>query len=1033
MGAERFIEKLAEQGALPESVIKRLRDKVAGASSVPSPRALAQFLVDKKHLTREAADAALAASAPPRRKRKPKPPAADAERKASTRERSSRRRSSAEADADPFALPDTPAGGDAAAATKPARGKGGNKKYKKKKKGENEFDTPLMLLGGGALVLMVLAIGGLSYLFFRESGDERLNAARTAFEAGSYAQAIQDYETFVEKFSGHEGYSNARVTLGVARIRNVADSNSELALKTAKQEIPQIQDEPDFAVAQEDLASLLPKMAADLSDQADAAEGLEEIRKYVALTEEALALAGNPKYVPNRLRQKQEIAQIKTVLARIGLRQQALESLEETLSTMKSAVAAGDTKTAYSAHAGFVKAHPEKAGDEELLAAVAAASQAEKAGIRFVDDPGKPLTVEPSTAVSATIATADQRRTGTAPAAGVTVVSFQGAAYALSRRDGSLVWRRPLGGSLKQVTPLRVGDDCVLLDAKRGELVRVRAGTGDLVWRCPLEDDVAQPTLLGDRLLAAGESGRLHVLDAASGAKIGHVQFAQPLRSSPAVSQAAGRVYLVGEHSSVYTLDAASLDCLGVYYLGHAKGAVAATPALVLNRVAVMENDGAATSRLHLFGLDERGVIDRELAAGDQAGIRLPGLVKQPPQVFGKRFSLVTDSGHIGVYEVSSEETDRPLTLLGTRAARRQARANRYSALVDQQLWVGGSGLARHSIQPAGNRLPAIQLKENFRGDTFVHPLDVAGGVVIHVRRRRGRAGATVAASNARSGALYWETDIAAPASGPPVASRAAGGLLYATAAGRVFLIDQAALASGVTSRVVGGDGAALLDTGATASGGGVFAASGSGAAVGVSAAAGAVQPLRLPGELACPPQRFAEGWLALLTIGQAHYFDGGSGLPLAAPFQPVLKPGQLVPWGEPSVAIVDGQPTIFASDGGQSLYGLRLVTSPTPHLAAIGQTTLEDAASSKTSQTLGAADGQAPLAEAIPDAESAEATGLAEAAALANGSRGPERFTTRVATAAGMAAVATSGNRLMLFDTATLELAAAVPLESAV
>ncbi|MEM9185500.1 MAG: PQQ-binding-like beta-propeller repeat protein [Planctomycetota bacterium] len=938
--AERFIEQLSKHGMLSEAIIKRLNDKVANSSSAPSAQALARFLVDKGHLTQVDANDALAASKPPRKKRPraPKPVEVAAEPKRSSKSR----RASAEDDL--FADPADASGGGAATEAKPKR----KKKYVKKKKGADEFDTPLMLLGGGGLVIGLLLIGGILYLLFAESGDEALADARKAYNAGSYATAVAGYERFVEKFSGHEGRSEARVTLGVARILNLPESSPENRLKKAKDEIPLIEDEEEFYSVREDLASLLPSIAKDLSEKADAGLELAEIDEYVGLTKEALALCSNTNYVPTSLRDEQEFGEIDEVLARIELRQVALKALAETIDAMKAGVASGDTRTAYASHAAFVKAHPEKASDEGLVAAVAETSKAEQLGVRYVEDRSPGLTAEAETAVTAQVAMADRRRKGAAPASGVTVVRFQGNAYAVDRRDGSLRWRRPLGTSLNQLEPVLLGDDCLMVDSSRQEIVRVNAATGALVWRAPIEDDASQPLVLGDRVLAAGKSGRLHVIDAARGDRLGYVQFAQRLRAAPVAAPGGGRLYLVGDHSSVYTLDAEDMSCLGVYYLGHAKGTVVTPPVLVLGRLLVLENDGATTASLHALGVDGEGVVTKELAADDEASVRLNGLVTREPEVFGKRFAVTTESGNIGVYEASQDEGVAAVTLLATRESRRRLRSTPYTAVMDQQLWVAGAGLARYSIQPSGNRLPVRDVAEPFRGDTFVHPLRVQEGVVIHVRRRRGRAGVTIAASDAKTGAVYWETDVAAPAAGPPVALAGGSSFLCTLASGRVFVVDAEALQSGVSERLAspsakrgGGSRGVVLDAGAESGGAAVYPSRQSGDAVGVDAA---TQPrlMQLPGALNGQPIRFAGGWLAGLASGQVACFDGLTGDAVAAPFQPELAPRQTIKWSEPALAEVDGEPVGVITDGRANLYALRLLPRPAPHLAPLSVVELE-------------------------------------------------------------------------------------------
>ena len=980
MGAQRFIDKLQEQGVLSEKVLDRLREKVEGSSTAPSSKALAQFLVDKGHLSRDQADAALKASAPPRKSREERKKNATSESKIrlirpraeksgiykSRKKRQAERKQTGGDDEvlsatllddigdDALAggdLPGSDFGGSAISGGLDDGGKKAKRDKRKKKnakKGDNDFDTPLMLLGGGGLVLLVLAVAGIVFLLFSESAEERLQAARTAFEEGKYGQAVLEYEIFTEKFASHEAISNARVTLGIARVRKIPESNVELRLNTVKQVIPEIEDEEDFPSVQEDLASLLPDIANGLANKANAATELSEIKKFVGLTNEAMTYLLNPKYVQSRLRDKQEIAQIEEVLARIALRQVALEELEETLATMKKSAGSGDTRAAYAAHAAFVRAHPEKTNDPALLAAVAATSEAEQAGVKFVEEKIDALTTEAKSGVSKSVALADRRRKGEAPASGVSVIQFKGAAYAFNRRDGQLLWRRPLGASLEANEPLLVGNDCVLLNVTEKEVVRVAADSGKLVWRTPLDDELSQPVLSGDRMLVAGKSGRLHVLDSNSGNRLGFVQFAQPLHSAPAVFDAGRRIYLVGEHSSVYSLDASNYQCLGVFYLGHAKGTVAAQPEVVLNRLVVIENDGAATSRLHLLGLDENAVVAKKLDASESAETRLEGLATRPPEVFGRRFAVMTDRGQIAVFEASSEDGQTPLTLLATRRAGRQARSTRYSAVANKQLWVAGAGLARYSVQPSGKRLPAADVKEPFRGDTFVHPLRVADEVVIHVRRRRGRAGATVAASDLNTGALYWETDIAAPAAGPPVSMGQGDGILYAAASGKVFRVDAQALEAGVSEQVVAyepmppgiADGSqlasTLLDAGAATGDSAIYTSLATGRTLSLAASrenGARPQSLQLPGGLAGPPISFAQGWLAPLSVGQLYYFDGATGAPLAAAFQPLLSPRRKVAWRQPAVTQMDGKPAVVVTDGDQHLFLVQLLDSPSPHL----------------------------------------------------------------------------------------------------
>src|SRR5690606_22284415 len=63
--------------------------------------------------------------------------------------------------------------------------------------------------------------------------------------------------------------------------------------------------------------------------------------------------------------------------------------------------------------------------------------------------------------------------------------------------------------------------------------------------------------------------------------------------------------------------------------------------------------------------------------------------------------------------------------------------------------------------------------------------------------------------------------------------------------------------------------------------GGAVYTRSGDSSAV-WQQASGESRLTQLPGELACEPTAFGEGWLAPLTLGQVFYVGGADGAPLA-------------------------------------------------------------------------------------------------------------------------------------------------------
>ena len=65
-----------------------------------------------------------------------------------------------------------------------------SKSRKQKSKRENEWDSPLLLYGGGGLALLILAGVVIGFLLNRESADVVLQQAGDYFDQGSYTQSI---------------------------------------------------------------------------------------------------------------------------------------------------------------------------------------------------------------------------------------------------------------------------------------------------------------------------------------------------------------------------------------------------------------------------------------------------------------------------------------------------------------------------------------------------------------------------------------------------------------------------------------------------------------------------------------------------------------------------------------------------------------------------------------------------------------------------------------------------------------------------
>ena len=375
-------------------------------------------------------------------------------------------------------------------------------------------------------------------------------------------------------------------------------------------------------------------------------------------------------------------------------------------------------------------------------------------------------------------------------------------------------------------------------------------------------------------------------------AQTGYIQFSQPLIVSPVMDRQGKRIYVVGEQSSLYTLDANDLSCLGVYYLGHAQGSIQVAPVTLLDKVAVAVNTGAMTSQLRLLGTDESG--DGENGSGPHT---VAGLVSTRLLTVGRRLVALTSQGLVIVYEIGSgKDSDGtgPPGQTGSRKGRPRGPLRTHATRSLQQPVAclgGGTKLNQMAILPTGGRLPVRDIDQIYSADLFDHPLQMAGNLLIHVRRPAGQAGAIVAAMDSTTGAALWETEVAVPLAGQPVVDMNGPRITAATATGAVYELDRTAMGKRVGDRTrrlpplqpekgLEDEGLPLTESVALMGGKIIFAAR-QGArqlllyqarrevAATTKHSSGQPKP--------CPPVAWGEGVVVPTRMGQVYYFDAST------------------------------------------------------------------------------------------------------------------------------------------------------------
>ncbi len=995
ISAEQFIDLLVEKDLLPSKVIGSLRKRVA-ESKKPIPAAsVAKLLIKKGHLTPALAKRLLAAGKEPADTPTPEPRKTvpksqeddlglaplDEDRAEKTAKPQAAKTIKPQAAPSLLAeeLPDL-AGGEGelagmgpldglmagasleeAAAGGPlapvAPGKRGLWRLffrgKKRRAGkENVWDSSLMLIGGGALLLLVILGGALLWAVMRGSGDEALDLANEAYRAGSYTQAISKYNQYLRKFPKHNGVSIARVRRGLSQLRQVTargTTNWSGALETAKRLLGEIGPEREFKEAHGDLSVMLLAIAEGLARQAH--ENTDPA--LLALTNEALALMEK---VPRSRRPGAKLSAVKASLALTERDIARGRQRDKSIATINEAVSKSNTAEAYKIRKTLLTQYPLLANDERLAQAVLTISQAQQAAVETIEKPQQAATSEPDTPILSSVTLAQTVKTADAPAVEGYVVwaAADGAAYGLDATTGRLLWRRFVGfaGSARGLrfppTPISpsAGSDVLLVDSARNELLRVKATTGQTVWRHPLPERFdAHPVITPGKLLVATRSGRLVTIDPESGNSTGYMQLPQSVRVAATVQRRSGLLFQPADHSNLFVLSLADGSCRQVVHLGHDPGSITASPVVAGRYLILVINDRAEDSTLHVLDIGRSKEPDSPLCKPIMQ-LRLRGHVDFPVVVAGRRVLVATDLGAVTVFELGGADAKNPLRKVAALPAAGEKNLVRFPLVQGGQFYLAGARLTKYDILAAHRRIvPKWIIDEQ---STFLQPLTAIGQTIFHVRRTPGMPGVLVAAVDMDEPYRYWETQLDAPLAAEPIVEGAAGAITAVTTAGGVFRFEPAA---GKPRTVVDRPTVALDPALLRRPISDVIPLEGG--LLGLSTSKGSRQidiydpqlqgrfrQLVLPDPLACRPIAFAGGLLAPSLPGHVSLVDLRRGKKLVEPFMPRLQSGIQLAWTPPAAF---GENEVVLSDGRSKLYRLAIRREGKPHLAALGSVELSE------------------------------------------------------------------------------------------
>lgn len=814
-----------------------------------------------------------------------------------------------------------PLGASGEPAAKPAEPAQATGAHVKKKAASRPWESALILIGGGTLVALLLISGVLYFVLTRGNAAEMFAAAEEAYSSGSYSNAKNHYSEFVSAFPSDENASLARVKMGLAELRiSSGGANKTKALETAQEVMPRIKAEDKFSEGRTEVASILPDIAEGLAKSARNTEETELSEELTDKAENAMELVNE--YVTGTVR-KTQTARIAAIEELIALERREIrrnKRLVTDLGEMSAALEDKETKRAYEIRKQLLLEYPDLEGSEQLAAAVSDITSLQSDLVVSKVNPIDALTDDPTSAVSARVVLATTKGATADSAVGKQALFLvRGSCYGLDAATGKVLWRRSVGFATTS-QPVRIGSDALLVNGSRNELMRVRAETGELIWRTPLGGPFGDPLVLGERAYVAVDNQRIVAIDVNTGAASNYADMPQLLSCSPGGDEKASKVYAVGDHSNLYVLSSTKLSSSEVFYLGHKEGTVRTPPVMLRGHLFVAENAGSNYSLMHVLSTDSTG---GKIEAVQQP-FRLTGRVIVPPVVVDRKMLVITDLGAITLFDFNLESRSQPVKIVAEFSQTSKKPILSYSAADTAALWIGDERLSKYGISTAKGTLESDWRKPI--GDAYLAPLQLFGNALCIVRKQNNSASVIASALTAETGDEIWRTELASPFAGPPVkmgdqmVGVSSQGNLYSVPSdleGQIQLAPTAVVQNVVNELSfnnqanLGGD--QLSVTSRVSPGLGLFADAG-----GNPAKVTRVK-LDIPDAAAsAEPTMFGGGLLFPSPAGQVYLLDPKTGKQLKSPFQPPLAGGEEITWNRPVVVDTNA---FFIADSRQLLH----------------------------------------------------------------------------------------------------------------
>ena len=256
----------------------------------------------------------------------------------------------------------------------------------------NQWQNKWLFIGFGILGTLVIVGSVLVFATGFVTAEDRFKAAMDSFENGTYKDAINKFDDFMERYPKHEKMPTAKVRRVQSMLADTyVAKNWDETIKRAASELPKLEEDEDvdFAPVRDDLAYMLPTSTLNIAKRAKKQPTIELMEKELERARGANAIVNNPVYIPGPTRKSATVAKLldeiaNTIAACEGLIRKE-EDYDRALVEIQELGEQSKTDEAFVRYTKLIRLYGDLAAREELRNIMKSVSQQEQQLVKAVD------------------------------------------------------------------------------------------------------------------------------------------------------------------------------------------------------------------------------------------------------------------------------------------------------------------------------------------------------------------------------------------------------------------------------------------------------------------------------------------------------------------------------------------------------------------------------------------------------------------------------------------------------------------------